>query len=568
MPDRKFSMCVVFSALNNRPFLREGGSSPSSFPIKHFNLDPIQNVDAVKVLKRYFQKHPEHNSLISSFHMTLHAFVTQIVQCVGTLSRALEFVICVCENSNEHPIYHFRDLVFRVSQRIASRYSLPTIYTDQLLAETLLGLPIQRDTALYLLRQSFVCETQQLDGVPSVPPNDNEGIVVKFNTAHLLSYAINLVSRRNVGTSEQIDLFHSILVETFEAIAESHSAHNIFEEVYRYRLFLQMHYLQMFHSRSSEVLNATTIFSPCLSKIVHGSCNFSIDWDVQMFESQIKSWNPISAQNCKFKKNEGSGSKDYHFLNAPADPLEPAVDTILYLRQAFSLIVYGVQLKFSTLRSTPVDMRSLKKASLAFFNRMTFLGHNHDNLVFVAILRQKLPDYMSDPSDPRYQDFYFGLGSVILICNSTDHDHVEEHLGPTLSSLLTQFYTYTRSDSCKLATDVLVRHNDDSSLFHDADWKKFSITAKAKYASNVLVEAVYKLTNTMLSTHAELEQFLTLDWNGLGECEIAIIILAAIQFIRDSGFQLESTFKLLMANAESTSIKLGNYFSLTGNVDS
>jgi hypothetical protein len=560
MPDRSFSLCVVFSALNNRPFLREGGPTPSNFPITHFNLDPIENDDAKSVLIAHFERNPHLIMLIKSFHMTLHAFVTRIVQCVGTLSRALEIVISVCDLSKEHPIYHFRDLIFRVSQKIASRYPLPIIYSDQLFAETLLGIPIQKMTALHLLRHSFVCETHQLEAVPSEPLN-NAGIVVKFNTTQLLSYAINLVKRRNTGRCTQ---FQSILAETFEAISESHSAHNIFEEVYRYRLFLQLHYLQTFHSQSGRVVNGSSLFSPSSSKRVNDFCALPINFKVRVYESQIKSRNPISAQNCQLNNETGLA----HFLTAPADPLEPAVDTILYLRQATLLIVYGIQLKYSILWSAPVNMRSLKKASLTFFNRMTFLGHKQENLVFVAILRQKLPDYMSDPSDSRYQDFYFGLGNVILICNDVEHDNVQEHLGPTLSSLLTQFYTYTRSDSYQLATDVLVSHDDNSSLFHDVGWKKHSIIAKAKYASDVLADAVRKLPGIGLPGLTQaLDPFLNLDWDQLDKCRIASIISDAIQCIRDSGIRLKSAFKLMMADAESTSIKLANHFSLKDDDD-
>ena len=127
-------------------------------------------------------------------------------------------------------------------------------------------------------------------------------------------------------------------------------------------------------------------------------------------------------------------------------------------------------------------MSHLKSSAMEFFNRMTYLDHKMDDLVFVAVLHQSLPKYMFNSGHPDRQSFFCGLGTVILICDNDNH--FETHLGPTLFSLTTQFYDETRSDNYDLIDFPL--HNDNTNFFADREFKKHAVFNQVQVAAYVL----------------------------------------------------------------------------------
>jgi hypothetical protein len=468
---------VLFCALNNRPFQKKQEPSPTKSKISHFDLGPLNIDEAMRMLRKCFEN-PKYARLIQSFHLTLDQFVTRIIQICGTVPRALEFFITAAESKH---VLDFRELAAIVSRMIADKYPLIKDFTDRHLAEALLGIPIDYDTAFSLLKRGVCIDAVPLDS-QATHNERHDPIQVKLEMIHVIAYSLNLTRSNRVSsnTDPKTAMFHSVLNETFQAISSAFSAHDTFEEIYRYRLFLELHYRHMF--RRKQRFDICRYFSPSVSSFDITAVQLLVSTEVPVSRRQVSCWNPISAASIQNNQHK------FHVLTVPSNHYEPGVDTIAYLRipgaDGLPSMIIGIQLKFRFVIDRQVNMDYIKSSAHTFFCRMIHLGHEMENLVFVAVLHQSLPQYMFEVGSHQRASFFCGLGRVILVCDNGGH--FENHLGPTLSSLTSQFYNTTRSDNYEPVFDIFPEHNDTSSLFSEPDFKAYQTPKKVQLAALVL----------------------------------------------------------------------------------
>jgi hypothetical protein len=471
---------VLFSALNDRPFLKNKEPSPTESTIEHIELESLTIEDAKYLLKQCF----DGSVLLKRFHMTVESFVSRIVQFCGTMPRALECFIATANSISGVQIFDFRDLVLNVSHQIAQKYPLPDDLTDRCLAEALLGIPMEYGVAFDLLKRGIVCEA-----VPNSKARrrvrkarNPSPIQVKLDMIQVIAYSLNLIKSDRIDqlADDETLLFNSVLIDALQAISQAFSAHNPFEEIYRYRLFLELHYRHLFCR--DQQLDMIQFFSPSVTSFKVKDVQLKIDNSCPVCPRQISCWNPIGANSIRAAADKS------HCLTVPKNYYEPGVDTIAYLRvpglRSKPSKIFGLQLKFRFAVDRDVVMDSIKSDAHSFFCRMTHLGHNIEDIVFVAVLHQSLPNYMFK-SDPRRESFFCGLmGKVILICDNGQN--FQTHLGPTLFSLASRYYDLSRSDNYDPVTIAFPGHDDRSALFAENEFKLYQSQLQVRMDASVL----------------------------------------------------------------------------------
>jgi hypothetical protein len=395
------------------------------------------------MLVKYFIR--ERDSFFGNFHMSVDELAARILASVSSLPRALRFAFTAFKNAEmSHRHLSLREILESVALGLSTKYQLSKEFSSNLLILAVLGIRVLGNdvsTAEIIFRRGDASRFEAEIGI------------LQLNPVQLLSYSIQYSKRTSIQvqksnqSSQQKDAeVDAYLADDLRRMCNApNSNRNIFEQVHHAQLHLRCHHYH--RSRDQGDVTVLDIFPG--SRILMGPqewLNSRIDFTVDISRTIYVF--------CSIPTPEQMANAFYHLLCVPDDPRFPGIDGILFLRRpgqatrshaSTRWLVVGLQEKWSTLNDQSVDVSQLASSEQKFRCMMRRRGWPAESLLFVAIQRQDLPDYLvaSEPKSVSQtawtQSFESKVGNMIVIANNSS-PAIGSYLGPSIFDLLEQFY--------------------------------------------------------------------------------------------------------------------------------
>jgi hypothetical protein len=391
-----------------------------------YQLRDLEQMPASQLLDQFFDRHVE---FTKSFQLPQSQLVARVLANVSALPRALESALSTMHTIAVQRNYKSLRLILEsVAGELAERYPLIPQFNNVLLMCALLGVPVSDsavEAAEFVYRRgfasSFVTETKLLE----------------LNPVQLVSYSTNYPKLSSV-----LDMY--IANDLRRIVNAPNLNRNVFEEMHHSQLHLRCHY-HFLAAASAIQSTPVTVFElfPGL-RILNGSCellNERID-----FKLDIK---PLIFLFASLPSPQQLSESFGHLLCIPHDVRYPGIDAILFLRlqtrgtrssAGKAWLVVGIQDKWSTSERQRVDMAQLASSEQIFRCMMCRRGWPVESLLFVAVQRQDLPDYLIAQAES-FEKFKFKsqVNNMVVIANNTDQS-IKSYLGSSIFGLVEQFY--------------------------------------------------------------------------------------------------------------------------------